>query len=53
MGKMDREKTLTFVTRITLCAKMLCLALLLALSWAVLGILALLVYAAYTHMENL
>ena len=53
MGKMDREKTLTFVTRITLCAKMLCLALLLVLSWAVLGILVLLMYTAYTHMESL
>ena len=56
MGKMDREKVLkspTGVARITLCAKMLCLALLLVLSWAVLGILALLAYTVYTHTENL
>lgn len=53
MGKMDREKVLTCTRRITLCAKMLCLALLLVLSWAVLGILALLAYTVYTHTENL
>ncbi len=53
MGKMDREKVLTCTTRITLCAKMLCLALLLVLSWAVLGILVLGFYTLYTHMESL
>lgn len=56
MGKMDREEVLkspTGVARITLCAKMLCLALLLFLSWVGLGILALLAYTVYTHMENL